>query len=95
MRTPLAVRLCALACHVEGLTWRELDRLAGLGEGHAAQIANGTKRNPWLSTVRKIAEVFGVPTAYLYEGQGEPPSPEELRATLKRARALDKARRAA
>ena len=42
------------------LSCRELDRRAGLGEGHTALIESGERRNVQLETLRALATALGI-----------------------------------
>jgi DNA-binding Xre family transcriptional regulator len=43
-----------------GLACRELDRRAGLAEGHTALIEAGNRRNVQLDTLRRLATALNV-----------------------------------
>lgn len=69
------------------LTCAELDRLAGLHRGHTWAIEQQTRENPERGTVRGLAAVLGSSVGWLLEGEGEPPTRDEVRAAVESARA--------
>ena len=95
-----AARLKSLVAMVEPpaklLAWRELDRLAGLGENHAAQIANGSKARPTFETADALAGVLGAKPLWLLKGEGTAPSARTVCIAVKAAReaAVEKAKTA-
>lgn len=69
-----------------GVGSRELDRLAGLREGHVAMIE--VRRGDVESrTGLAIAAVLGVELSFLSQGEGDPPAEADVRAAVERARA--------
>ena len=70
---------------VPGLSAKEVDRLAGLGEGHTRQIETGTKGNPGIKTLAAAARVLGVSLDWLDRG-GKTPSAEEVQRSVDTAR---------
>ena len=60
-----------------GISQRELDRLADLGEGHVGQIESGVKPNPTVRIAEKIAGALGCSLDWLVGGTG--PAPWTLR----------------
>ena len=48
-----------------GLSCRELDRRAGLGEGHTALIESGERSNVQLTTLRALAKALDAELAEL------------------------------
>lgn len=80
-----ASRFSSLVALVDGLTFAELDRLAGAkSQGHAKQIAAG--KEPRADAVSRYAAVLGAKPSYLLFGEGEAPSDRTVRAAVKRAR---------
>jgi transcriptional regulator with XRE-family HTH domain len=82
------LRLC---CGTRGeaghLSARELDRLAGLSEGHTSLIEGmRNMRTVSYSTARALAKVFDVTTEYLFDGVGEPPSKLDVMLAVEKAR---------
>ena len=68
-RPTQAACLTALMSHVPELSYRQLDRLAGLSEPFSAGIANGNRPNTGYSVMERIAPVLGVkPSDLLGEG---------------------------
>ena len=63
---------------------RRLDKAAGLHPGHVHALANRIT-DPHLSTLHKVADGAGVPRAWLANGEGALPDPEEVRAAVDRA----------
>jgi hypothetical protein len=69
------------------VTARELDRLAGLREGHAAMLEKrGSVERVEARTLHRIAEVFGVSMEWLYTGAGRPPGSAAIAMPVARAR---------
>lgn len=64
-----AENLLALMAHVPDLSYRELDRLAGLGANFSSGIASGARKNPGETIAKRIAPVLGVPWPWLL-GEG-------------------------
>ncbi len=65
---------------------RELDRLAGLTEGHTSAIETGTRPNVEARTAAALARVLGVTLDWLIEGTGKAPSLRAVRAAVEVAR---------
>lgn len=61
--------LLVLMAHVPDLSYRELDRLAGLGANFSSGIASGARKNPGETIAKRIAPVLGVPWPWLL-GEG-------------------------
>ena len=72
-----------------GISARELDRLASLGQGHSRLIEIGVRPNVEAETARKLAVALGVSLDWLIGGVGDPPTVTRIR------RAVDAARDAA
>ena len=69
-----------------GLSARELDRLAGLAEGHCSLIENGTRPHVEVRTAQSLARVLGVSLDWLIDGSGRTPSERAVRAAVESAR---------
>lgn len=69
-----------------GLSSRELDRLAGLGEGHTSLIETGRRKNISTETAASIARVLGVSLDWLVLGRGRNPTIKHLVASAAVAR---------
>lgn len=68
------------------LSARELDRLAGIGQGHSALIESGQRPNVEAKTATALARVLGVSLDWLLMGRGRPPSDAAIRAAVAEAR---------
>ena len=66
---------------------RELDRLAGLGEGHVSMIETGRRPSIEARTAVALAEVLGASLDWLLKGTGQAPSERRVRESVARARA--------
>lgn len=86
-------RTLKAAREAAGLKARELDRLAGITEGHTSFIENGKIANPSTDTARALAHVLGLSLDYLLSGVGSPPTEGEIRTAV--ASAQRRKRRAA
>jgi transcriptional regulator with XRE-family HTH domain len=72
---------------VEGLSTRELSRLAGLkSEGHVHGIESGERPNPLSETLMQLASTLGVDPRWLFDGSGKRPSAASVRAAIAKAR---------
>jgi transcriptional regulator with XRE-family HTH domain len=69
-----------------GLSARGLARLAGLHGSHVWTIESSASEQVSASTLRRIADVFGVTIDWLFDGEGEGPTPDSLRKAVARAR---------
>lgn len=69
------------------LSARELDRLAGLGEGHVSMIETGRRPSIEAKTASALAEVLGVSLDWLIAGVGAEPRPRRVVASVEAARA--------
>jgi len=65
-----------------GISARELDRLAGKTEGHAAAVETKLHERAQLGTIADYAEVFGVSLDWLVAGEGHVPTEAEVRAAV-------------
>jgi hypothetical protein len=67
---------------------RELDRLAGLQQGHTYQLESRQSGCERLEarTVHGIADVFGVSMEWLFLGRGRAPTRDAIRLPVARAR---------
>lgn len=76
---------------VEGLSTKELDRLAGITPGHTWWIeskgADGSKKGIETGTADKLAAALGISLEYLIRGEGPEPTAEEVGAAVEAARA--------
>lgn len=87
MTSTLGSRLKSLR-EKAGLSAREVDRLAVLGNGkhltpgHSLYIETNDKPNPTMETLTAIARVFDVSLDWLVDGEGEMPSNEHIRIAV-------------
>lgn len=65
---------------------RELDRLAGLAEGHVSMIETGRRPNLEMSTATALVRVLGVSLDWLVSGVGPTPSARSVRMSVEAAR---------
>lgn len=75
-----------LARDLVGLSARELDRLAGLAEGHSSIIEASAKKSLSTQTAQALARVLGLSLDWLIAGDGKPPSERAVRAAVDAAR---------
>lgn len=68
------------------LSARELDRLAGLAEGHTSLIENGTRAAVEAKTAQALARVLGISLDWLIAGLGKMPSERTVRSAVDAAR---------
>jgi transcriptional regulator with XRE-family HTH domain len=69
------------------ITARELDRLTGLREGHAAMLEKRVaSERVEARTLHRIAEVFGVSMEWLFTGGGRAPVASDVAMPVARAR---------
>lgn len=71
----------------EPMSCSQLDRLAGLHRGHVWQIEQGEGANPKAATVVALATALGCTVGWLLAGEGAPPTADDVRAAVERARA--------
>lgn len=69
-----------------GLSSRQLSGLAGVSDGFAAQIERGEAKAPAFGVIASFADVLGVSLDWLAHGTGEPPTTEQIKAAVERAR---------
>lgn len=69
-----------------GISGRELDRLAGLGEGHVRLIETGERPRIESATAMKLAATLGVSLDWLIAGRGAPPTRDEVAKAVASAR---------
>jgi hypothetical protein len=81
----LAERAAWLASHT-GVSLSETDALAGKTRGHWQAIVAGNATNPTLSTLSAYAEVCGASVGWLGKGEGDAPSPDDVKAAIERAK---------
>lgn len=65
---------------------RELDRLAGLTEGHTSAIETGNRPNVEARTAAALARVLGVSLDWLVTGTGPTPSERRIKVAVEQAR---------
>lgn len=70
-----------------GISARGLGLLAKLHPTHVGLIERGERVDPSSSAMDQIAVVLGCSLDWLIAGRGAPPSPEDVRAAVERARA--------
>lgn len=66
---------------------RELARLANISETYPSMLEKGIRLKPAAYVVTGIADVFATSADYLLLGKGNPPSDEELKGAVEKARA--------
>lgn len=71
----------------DAFSLRELDRLAGVGEGLASQIVGERATNPTIATLRGLAGVLGCSVGWLSDGEGAGPVKAQVVRAVKAARA--------
>ena len=71
---------------IDGLSTRELDRLAGITEGHTSLIETGARPNIEARTAASLARVLGVSLDWLVTGAGKEPSERAVRSAVAAAR---------
>lgn len=69
------------------LSARELDRLAGLREGHTALIEAGTRPNVEAKTAARLAGVLGLDLNWFLTGVGREPSKRAVGVAVEASRA--------
>lgn len=77
------------------LSSRELDRLAGLCDGHTSLIERGVKPRIELKTAIGLAEVLGLSLDWLALGKGAAPAKDAVIAAVTAARKKARIRAAA
>ena len=70
----------------EGLSAREVDRVAGLHHGHTWAIESGARTNIESATSLALARVFGVSLDWLLTGSGSVPIMSSVASAFERAR---------
>lgn len=78
------LRWARLAANISA---RELDRLAGLAEGHTALLEAGKKNDIEMRTAKKLKSALGVTLDWLVIGEGDPPTTEHILSSVKAAQA--------
>jgi transcriptional regulator with XRE-family HTH domain len=69
------------------VTARELDRLTGLGEGHASMLEKRRRSDRIEArTIDRIARVFGCSMEWLFRGEGKAPTAKDVARPVLRAR---------
>jgi hypothetical protein len=79
-------RLAFLRGLVEGLSAREIDRLAGTEEGHFSAAERGDF-TPKPATIGRWALALGVSEVWVTFGTGRPPGARRVRKAVAKARA--------
>jgi transcriptional regulator with XRE-family HTH domain len=88
--TPIADRLVRARKLAEPqLSARELDRLAGLHQGHVWAIENGHRPNIETDTCIALARVLGVSLDWLLTGDAPGPKRADVTEAVNRARAAN------
>lgn len=70
-----------------GISARELDRLAGLAEGHTALLEAGKKNGLEMRTATKLVRALGVTLDWLVMGEGDVPTAERILSAVQSAQA--------
>lgn len=70
-----------------GITTRELDRLAGLVQGHTSAIEVGTRPRIEVGTAMGLATALGASLDWLLKGEGKAPSTAAVKRAVEAARA--------
>jgi transcriptional regulator with XRE-family HTH domain len=83
--TTLRTRL-RTAREIAGVSARELDRLAGLGEAHTSMIEAGDRVSIETNTAVKLCTALGASLDWLLRGQGKPPTSKEVRIAIANSR---------
>lgn len=65
---------------------RGLSDLASLDSSHVRLIESGVREDPRSQTLAAIARATGATLDWLIAGKGDPPSAEDVRAAVERAR---------
>lgn len=69
-----------------GLSQREASGLAGLSSAAFSFLERGEKQDARVSTLKKVAVLFGVPLTYITDGDGSAPSKESVLSAVADAR---------
>lgn len=75
------------ARHAAGISARELDRLAGLAEGHSALLEAGKKKGLEMRTAAGLARALGLSLDWLVLGEGGQPDEDKIRKAVGSAQA--------
>ena len=76
----------ALLCERADTSHRDLDRLAGLSEGHITMMLRRQSGRIENATAVALSETLGASLDWLLAGKGKPPSERDVRAAVERAR---------
>lgn len=87
----LARRLRSLR-KLAGLSLRQTSLLVSGAVTLAASIERNPRANPTVGTVRRFASAFGASLDWLVNGEGDPPTREQVAAAIERTRARGAAR---
>jgi len=71
---------------VPNLGKRDLDRLAGLSEGHVWMIESGNRPRLEMPTATALTRVLGISLDWLVNGVGPKPKAKDVIAAVERAR---------
>ncbi len=91
----LAERLKLLVGMVDGLSLRELARIARVSEAYPSLIVSGERENIGTDVARKLAVTLGCSIDYLATGTEPAPTKEQVAAAVEIARAAKAAEDAA
>jgi len=69
-----------------GIAARELDRIAGITEGHTTLIESGRRRDISGRTLASLAEALGAESRWLLGGVGKEPTDDDLLRAVEAAR---------
>jgi len=65
-----------------GISARKLSRATGVSHGVVAHIERGAIRLPNAELALRLAKALGTTPAYLVMGEGDPPTPEDVRRAI-------------
>jgi transcriptional regulator with XRE-family HTH domain len=77
----LAARL-KWARGMSGLTALDVCRKAQLSKAHVSMIESGRRKRIDVQTAQAIASVLGISWAWLLSGEGDAPTPEQIRQAI-------------
>lgn len=79
--------MLSLLIESSGASAREIDRLTGRAENQTALIIARKQRKLRADIATAYARVFGCTAGYLLTGEGNAPTPDQIRNAVARARA--------